>query len=60
MVPNEPPLNLRSIIRRVEWSYVNMYGMVGIDFMPFGNASNGNPIEVLNILRRLDKQYGGE
>lgn len=58
VAPNEPPLNLRSLIRRVEWSVANKASMVGVEFMPFGNRAGGNTTDALNILRRLDEQYG--
>ncbi|MFC1866702.1 response regulator [Thermodesulfobacteriota bacterium] len=58
LAPNEPPLNLRSMIRRVGLSALNKDNMVGVVFMPFGNRSGGNPTEALNVLRRLDEQYG--
>lgn len=58
LAPNEPSLTLRSLIRRVEWSAMNAPRMVGVEFMPFGNRSGGNSIEALNVLRKLDQQYG--
>jgi hypothetical protein len=58
LVPNESPLVL---LARVRWQgkpSINNSMITGAEFLPFGNNKYWNPIEALEVLRRLDKEYG--
>ena len=58
MAPQEEPLELRG---KVRWQG-RMRGreevVVGVQFEPFGGRSGWNPMEALEVLRRLDAKYG--
>jgi len=58
LVPDEPPLNLLSIIRKVGRPDRNGNRFCGIQFFPFANSPDKNPVELLNVLRKLDEKYG--
>ena len=60
LVPNEPALVL---LGRVIWQKHPMSGagiITGIEFMPFGGLRGYNTKEALDLLRRLDTEYGEE
>ncbi len=60
LVPDEIPLNLRS---KVQWqgeSAGTVFRTLGVQFMPFGPRRNWNPVDALDVLGRLDEQYGKE
>ncbi len=60
LVPNEIPLNLRA---KVQWqgeSAGTVFRTLGVQFMPFGPRRNWNPVDALDVLGRLDEQYGKE
>jgi len=59
LAPNEKPLNLRS---RVRWHRQAESGnmLLGVEFMPFTGRRGHNSLEALDVLRRLDTQYGKE
>jgi len=60
--PEEAIIFSRKNIGRKENSIVRNVPLymagVGVEFMPFGNRSGGNSTEALNVLRRLDEEYG--
>lgn len=58
IIPGEEPMNLNSIIRRQAPYQLSNELVTGVEFTPFGKSRGSNPKEYLNILRRLDKQYG--
>lgn len=58
LVPDESPLNLLSIIRKVGRLDRNGNRFCGIQFFPFGDSPDKNPVELLNVLRALDEKYG--
>lgn len=58
LAPNEKPLNLHT---RVRWrGRLADSGdmLLGVEFMPFTGRIGHNPLEALDVLRRLDAQYG--
>ncbi|NOX97506.1 MAG: hypothetical protein GXO98_05535, partial [Nitrospirae bacterium] len=58
LVPNKTPLNLRA---RVQWqdpSSGNGERVVGVEFQSFGPGKDHNSYQALEILRKLDVQYG--
>ena len=57
LAPNENPLHLHA---RVRWRGSTHSGdmFVGVQFMPFSERTDHNPLEALDVLRRLDAQYG--
>ena len=57
LAPNENPLNLHA---RVRWRGSTDSGdmFVGVEFMPFTGRRGQNSLEELDVLRRLDAQYG--
>jgi len=58
LAPNEIPLNLRA---KVQWqgeSAGTVFRTLGIQFMPFGPRRGWNPVEALDVLGKLDEQYG--
>jgi len=60
LVPDESPLSLRGQVR---WQGQPVPGgniMVGVAFLPFGTHRALNPLEALDVLRRLDARYGKE
>ena len=59
LAPNEKPLNLRA---RVRWRRRTNSGdmLLGVEFMPFTGRRGQNSLEELDVLRRLDAQYGKE
>ena len=59
LAPNEKPLNLRA---RVRWRRQTDSGdmLLGVEFMPFTGRRGHNSLEELDVLRRLDVQYGKE
>jgi len=57
IIPNDASLGLLSKIR---WQreFSDKYSLAtGVSYMIFGDCPNRNPIEALNILRKLDEQY---
>ena len=58
VIPGEPVLDLLSIVRRVGQPDSNGNRLCSIKFIPFGNSSDNNSIETLNVLRMLDEKYG--
>ena len=57
LAPNKKPLNLRALVRRQgRADSGDMF--VGVEFMPFTGRIGHNPLEALDVLRRLDSQYG--
>ncbi|MDO9530196.1 MAG: PilZ domain-containing protein [Syntrophales bacterium] len=59
LAPNEKPLNLHA---RVRWRGSTDSGdmLLGVEFMPFTGRRGHNSLEALDVLRRLDAQYGKE
>jgi len=59
LAPNEKPLNLRA---RVRWHRQTNSGdmLLGVEFMPFTGRRGHNSHKALDMLRRLDAQYGKE
>ena len=59
LAPNEEPLNLRA---RVRWRRQADSGdmLLGVEFMPFTGRGGHNSHKALDVLRRLDAQYGKE
>lgn len=59
LAPNEKPLNLHA---RVRWRGSTDSGdmLLGVEFMPFTGHRGQNSLEELDVLRRLDVQYGKE
>jgi hypothetical protein len=58
LIPGRLPLNLRA---RVGWyGHVKdeMTTVARINFLPFGKRQGENPHESLELLRRLEKEYG--
>ena len=58
LAPNEIPLNLRARVRWQGQPAGNADRIVGVQFMPFGSCRGQNSLKALDILRRLDAQYG--
>jgi hypothetical protein len=60
LAPNEIPLNLRSRVRwQGQWAG-STFRVTGAEFMPFGTRRSWNSLEALDVLGRLDAQYGKE
>ena len=59
LAPNEKSLNLHA---RVRWRGSTDSGdmLLGVEFMPFTGRRGHNSLEELDVLRRLDVQYGKE
>ena len=56
--PDEPPLDLRSIVtNQREWTDSGLK-VTGVKFMPFGIRRGSNTREALDVLRKLDEKYG--
>jgi hypothetical protein len=60
LIPDGTLLNLNSIIRRQEQMGGSSKKFTGVEFMPFGGRHGWNKIELLDVLRKLDKKYGGD
>ncbi|MCU0595623.1 MAG: PilZ domain-containing protein [Desulfobacterota bacterium] len=58
IVPGEEPLYLRASVRWFAFSWERMAYVVGIEFAPFGIGRGENPIDVLDRLRELEREYG--
>lgn len=58
--PNEAPLTLRSRVLANGQPEDSAFELVGVEFMPFGNRKDWNCMESLDVLRKLDEQYGKE
>ena len=56
--PDEPPMDLRSVVTNQRLWTDGESMVTGVKFMLFGKRSGSNPMEALDILRRLDVQYG--
>ena len=60
LAPNEAPLTLRSRVLANGQPDDSAFELVGVEFMPFGNRKGWNCMESLDVLRKLDEQYGKE
>ena len=60
LAPNETPLTLRSRVLANGQPEDSAFELVSVEFMPFGSRRGWNRTESLDILRRLDEQYGKE
>jgi len=61
LTPNEIPLNLRSRVRwQGQWAGKSAFRATDVEFMPFGTRRGWNPLEALNVLRRLNAHYDKE
>ena len=58
LAPNETPLNLRARVRWQGHPAGKVTTVVGVQFMPFGSGNSWNSLETLEVLKRLDEQYG--
>ncbi len=58
LAPNENPLHLRAQVQWQERSAGSAGMIVGVQFMPFSDRRGQNSHEALDVLRRLDAQYG--
>lgn len=58
LTPNEVPVTLRSRMLAKGQPDDSAYELVGVEFLPFGNRKGWNSLETLDILRKLDEQYG--
>ena len=58
LVPEDPPLNHFSQIRRQTGFGKSTFRTTGIEFMPFGNDQSFNSLEKLETLNGLDARYG--
>ncbi len=59
-VPNETPFSLNAVIRRQAIISGIESKLTGIQFVPFGDRPGWNTLDSLEILRALDKKYGGK
>lgn len=57
IIPNDKPLELLSKICWQRESSDKYSLATGVSYMVFGEGPNRNPIEALNMLRKLDEQY---
>lgn len=60
LIPDETSLELNSIVREQERIIGSDKKITRIEFMPFGSHHGGNSLELLDVLRRLDKKYDGD
>ena len=60
MAPNETPITLRSRVLACGQPEDSAFEMVSVEFVPFGNRIGWNRVASLDVLRRLDEQYGKE
>ena len=60
LIPNETPLNLNSIAQRQEQIMGSEKKLSAVEFMPFGSRYGWNARESLDVLRKLNKKYGGD
>ena len=58
LVPNENPLHLRARVRWRGRRRDSSDMLVAVEFMPFTGRRGQNSLEELDVLRRLDAQYG--
>lgn len=58
VAPDEEPLDLHARVRRQVHPASQDESIVGVEFAPFGSRRGWNSIAALDVLRRLDKQYG--
>ncbi len=55
--PEEMSITLHSHVRRVSSILNTTHNKISVQFIPFGKRSGSNPIEALDILRRLEVKY---
>jgi hypothetical protein len=60
LVPNENPLHLRAQVRWRGRRGDSSDMLVAVEFMPFTRRRSHNSLKALDVLRRLDAQYGKE
>jgi len=61
LVPKEKPLHLYGRVRwQGQWAGNSTFRVTDVEFMPFGTRRGCNPLEALNVLRRLDAHYDKE
>lgn len=58
LAPNEIALSFRSSVRWAAQHPESGGSVVGVAFEPFGSRKGWNSLEALDVLRRLDAQYG--
>jgi len=58
LVPNKSPLNLRARVQWQEPSPGSGNRVVGVEFKSFGPGKTHNSYQALEMLRKLDVQYG--
>ena len=56
--PNEEPVILNAKVRRQSGSAAEGQTIAAVEFMPFGSRLGWNPMDTLDVLRRLDTEYG--